>query len=381
MELYGYTLEELDAAGGATVIFQQPRDCEQILTNVMSGESWPGETTMCRRSASSCQTSHSSSILEVDLRSDAIKDITGKIIGKVCIHTDISQRKQAESGLWLRDRAIAASSNGIIISDVTLPDAPTIYVNSAFGRMTGYSAAEVIGQNYCLLQHADINQPHLKQLITAMQTRQDCTVILRNYRKDGSLFLNQLNISPVYDVDCELTHYIGIQNDILFIGKAEAGILDYRPTSLDLVQYCHHLIEDVEMDLNHQHPISFTSQFTSIPCNMDKKLLGYILSNLLLNASKYSPANSTIQFILSCQQQRAVLEIQDQGIGIPPEDIPHLFESFHRAQNVGNILGTGLGLAIVKNCVDTHQGEISVTSQLGVGTTFTLTLPLNPNRE
>jgi signal transduction histidine kinase len=69
--------------------------------------------------------------------------------------------------------------------------------------------------------------------------------------------------------------------------------------------------------------------------------------------------------------------IQDSGIGIPEEDQSRLFESFHRASNVGTISGTGLGLAIVKNCVDLHKGQISVNSVIGVGTTFTVTLPLH----
>jgi signal transduction histidine kinase len=110
---------------------------------------------------------------------------------------------------------------------------------------------------------------------------------------------------------------------------------------------------------------------------MDEKLLEHILSNLLSNAIKYSPTGSTVRFSLTLKDGLAVFTIQDQGIGIPPEDLPHLFESFHRATNVGNIQGTGLGLAIVKKCVDTHNGEIAVKSEVGVGTIFSVTLPLN----
>ncbi len=72
------------------------------------------------------------------------------------------------------------------------------------------------------------------------------------------------------------------------------------------------------------------------------------------------------------------MRIQDCGIGIPAEDLPRLFESFHRASNVGTIPGTGLGLAIVKKCVDLHGGQITVNSIVGEGTTFTVTLPLSP---
>ncbi len=161
---------------------------------------------------------------QIDLRSDAIKDITGKIIGHVCIHTDITQRKQVESDLWLRDRAIAASSNGIVIIDVTMQNETIIYANQAFERITGYSKAEVIGQNFCSLQHANINQLGLQKLNDAIQNGQNCTVVLRSHRKDGSLFWNQLNISPVYDVDDQFTYYIGIQTDITENTTATNGL-------------------------------------------------------------------------------------------------------------------------------------------------------------
>jgi signal transduction histidine kinase len=83
------------------------------------------------------------------------------------------------------------------------------------------------------------------------------------------------------------------------------------------------------------------------------------------------------KFDLACDQDQAILRIQDEGIGIPVKDQQHLFKSFHRGSNVGTISGTGLGLAIVKSSVDLHGGQIAVESEVGVGTTFTVTLPLN----
>jgi signal transduction histidine kinase len=109
---------------------------------------------------------------------------------------------------------------------------------------------------------------------------------------------------------------------------------------------------------------------------MDKKLLRQLLSNLLINAIKYSPRGGQIRFELTCQDNKAIFQIQDQGIGIPKEDQPRLFEFFYRAKNVGAIAGTGLGLAILKTCVDLHRGEITVDSEVGVGTRFTVSLPL-----
>jgi signal transduction histidine kinase len=97
---------------------------------------------------------------------------------------------------------------------------------------------------------------------------------------------------------------------------------------------------------------------------------------LLSNAIKYSPEGGTIWFGLECVENAARFCIQDSGIGIPPESLPQLFDSFYRARNVGTIPGTGLGLAIVKKCVDLHGGEITVDSEIDQGTKFTVTLPL-----
>ncbi|HEY9893287.1 MAG TPA: sensor histidine kinase [Candidatus Sericytochromatia bacterium] len=108
---------------------------------------------------------------------------------------------------------------------------------------------------------------------------------------------------------------------------------------------------------------------------MDEKLLWRILSNLLSNALKYSPTDSVVQLDLIELDNTAIFQSKSQGIGIPPEDQTRLFEPFHRANNIGTIQGTGLGLAIVKQCVELHQGEITVAS-VAENTTFTVKLPL-----
>ena len=108
---------------------------------------------------------------------------------------------------------------------------------------------------------------------------------------------------------------------------------------------------------------------------MDAVLLRHILSNLLSNAVKYSPENSKIFFRVFHQERSVIFQVKDQGIGIPPQDYQHLFETFYRASNVGKIQGTGLGLAIVKKCVDLHGGLIQIDSEVGRGTTVTVMLP------
>ena len=165
-------------------------------------------------------------------------------------------------------------------------------------------------------------------------------------------------------------------NDVLLIGKAEAGKLECKPTPLELVQFCRNLVEEMQITTN-THTISFHQQGECPTVGMDEKLLRHILNNLLSNAIKYSPSGGIINFDLVCEQEKAIFLIQDRGIGIPTTDRANLFDSFHRATNVGTISGTGLGLAIVKKSVDLHGGNISVESEVGVGTTFIVTIPLH----
>jgi signal transduction histidine kinase len=176
--------------------------------------------------------------------------------------------------------------------------------------------------------------------------------------------------------------------DVLTIGKAEAGKLQFNPKSLDLVAFCRQIIESMQclaiyqhINASHQHRLTFTVNGDCTNAQMDENLLEHILTNLLSNAIKYSPSGGIVKFDLVCNPSSAVFRIQDTGIGIVKEDIDKLFDSFGRASNVGTIQGTGLGLAIVKRCVDLHRGKIAVESELGVGTTFTVTLPLNQHTE
>ncbi|QLE41878.1 PAS domain S-box protein [Nostoc sp. C052] len=127
---------------------------------------------------------------------------------------DITDLKMVEETLRLRERALAATSNGIIIADARLAYNPVIYVNHAFEQITGYSATEVIGQNCRFLQRTDTQQPALNELRSSLQAGTSCKVVLRNYRKDGTLFWNELSISPIYDENGKLSHFIGIQTDI-----------------------------------------------------------------------------------------------------------------------------------------------------------------------
>jgi PAS domain S-box-containing protein len=169
--------------------------------------------------------------------------------------------------------------------------------------------------------------------------------------------------------------------DVLIIGKAEAGALQYEPKPVDLRDLCHKVVEELRGGVAKQHVIQFDHPFARDSLNLDEKLLRHILTNLLSNAVKYSPPGSTVTLLLAERDKQALSEVSDQGIGIPPEDQARLFESFHRASNVGNRQGTGLGLVIVKKAVELHGGTISIDSKVDAGTRISVHLPLTERRK
>jgi PAS domain S-box-containing protein len=170
-------------------------------------------------------------------------------------------------------------------------------------------------------------------------------------------------------------------DDILTINQTEAMQVSFNPVPIELKKFCQELAEEIELATNKTHNFVFQCQENEIPAEMDEKLLRQIVTNLLSNAVKYSPLGSTVYFDLLVKKGWAIFKIRDRGIGIPQPDRGRLFETFHRASNVGNVSGTGLGLAITKGAVELHSGTIAVESEEGQGTTFTVCIPIVQHQE
>lgn len=111
-------------------------------------------------------------------------------------------------------QAVDQSHEGITIADARQPGWPLVYVNAGFERLTGYTPAELLGKSCHFLQGTDTEQPEIKMLREALHDGTGCLVTLRNYRRDGSMFWNELSLSPVRDDAGIITHYIGIQHDV-----------------------------------------------------------------------------------------------------------------------------------------------------------------------
>lgn len=216
------------------------------------------------------------------------------------------------------------------------------------------------------------------------------TTISHEYRTPLTTISSSAELLEAYrhkwDEEKQLKHYKRIQTavqhmtalveEVLFINQAESEKLEFQPVPIDLVPFITEIIEEIQPIIVDKYHIKLTSQGDFNRVNFDRKLMRQIITNLLSNAIKYSPDGGLIEVRLIREGENVTIQVSDRGIGIPLEDQQKLFASFSRATNVGNIQGTGLGLSIIKKCVDLHGGDIKVDSQVSVGTTFTITLPV-----
>jgi len=503
-------------------------------------------------------------------------EVDGEFI-QTFIVRDTTDAKWAEQELTLRDRALASSADGVVIVSMTLPNQPMIYVNRAFEGITGYEAHEVLGLNCRILQQNDTQQAGIALMRDAIKEGRSCQVVMRNYRKDGSLFYNDLAISPVLNADGVLTHYVGVTNDItdriaaeqvlqlrterlnaVFelspdgfvvldkrgevsivnpsfermtgllaaelvghslpafeeqlmarcqasevdaqtvaglmagVGDAEVGpsatreLLHMHTPSIrtlvrrvrqgghdnETVMYFRDITHELEVDrmkseflamaahelrtpmvsifgftelllkrpfteerrkdmlstihrqasvlinlvnelldlariesrrgkdfqrerlelqsvidntvgslLVHNDPRKVECALPAAPVwvDVDRQKMSLALTNVLSNAYKYSPQGGEIALDLVWRDRNdrseCGIRITDRGLGMTPEQCEKVFERFFRADTSGNIPGTGLGMTIVKEILELHGGQVSVTSELGVGTTVILWVP------
>jgi two-component system cell cycle sensor histidine kinase/response regulator CckA len=204
--LFGWTSEEML---GRSVLERVP-ECgradltARIQSVCMEGE-FQGELEDYRKDGSR---------IWIENRIGLIHDLSGRISGLLKVSRDISARKEAEADLRMRDRAIMAATQGILITDSNRPDNPIIYVSPAFERITGYNSGEARGRNCRFLQGKETDPAAVTRLREAIQAGEPCNAELLNYRKDGTAFWNELFISPVRDPDGRLTHFVGVLVDV-----------------------------------------------------------------------------------------------------------------------------------------------------------------------
>jgi signal transduction histidine kinase len=167
-----------------------------------------------------------------------------------------------------------------------------------------------------------------------------------------------------------------ILEDFLCLEKVNSGGIEPTYEEIDLPAFCRELTTEMLLQVKPGQDIVYGHENSRFSLLLDKKLLRHCLINLVTNAIKYSPENSTIDLVTRFTGSHCEISVTDQGIGVPSADQANLFEPFFRAHNVLPIQGTGLGLNIVKRYAELMQGSITFQSQEQEGTTFTLAFPV-----
>ena len=284
---------------------------------------------------------------------------------KLGLEKEITERKAVEAQLSRNKKRLRDILDSLLFFVWVLsPEGIMIEANRTPLEVAALNQSDVIGKlfaetywwSYSPSIQAQI-QAAIEQAALGKRIRFDIQIRIAGER----LFIFDFSLNPIFDSAGCVSALIASGIDISDRKQAEEDT--------------HNALKK-EKELN-----EFKSRFVTMTSHdrtpLSEKLLRHILTNVLTNAVKYSTPGSRVWFNLICEHEAAVFSIKDRGIGIPPEDVGKLFESFHRGKNVSTIPGTGLGLAIVKNSVDLHGGEIKVKSEVGVGTTFTVTLPLH----
>ncbi|MGJ3237827.1 MAG: PAS domain S-box protein [Anaerolineae bacterium] len=434
-----------------------------------------------------------------------LNDNEGRPYGMCMIAKDITYRKLTEMQLLMRNQAIEHSPTGISIADARLPDLPLIYINPAFEKTTGYSPLDAIGRNCRFLQNDDRDQDAVHELRRAIQNEEAVTVVVRNYRKNGEMFYNELSLAPIHDNAGILTHYVGISTDVTarieteakiqkqnydlvqtnadlakarkqaeqaaeeaakhnaalraanrdlakarkqaedatrlksqflatmshelrtplnaIIGYTEiqlAGMTgditneqrDYQERVVTNAEHLLNLINDVldiskieagRMELvnkvfdlrawisdvdNQMRGLAEEKKLTfeiEVDPRMPQRIVGdparikQVIINLLSNAIKFTETGGIRLMVRKHGRDAWHIIVEDTGIGIPSHMQETIFEEFRQVDSSSRRKtgGTGLGLAIVRKFLLMMGGTVRLSSQLGTGSTFTITLPLN----
>jgi signal transduction histidine kinase len=176
----------------------------------------------------------------------------------------------------------------------------------------------------------------------------------------------------------EIIRINGMVGDLEKLARYESENLVLNITEFDVSELIRHIIANFEFEFaNKKIDLRFNGE--EIIVHMDKDKISQVIINLLSNAFKYTPEGGSAQVSLKEEEDNIIINVSDNGIGIPADDLPYIFERFYRADKSRNRMtgGAGIGLTISKAIIDAHGGAISVKSELNKGTEFTVKLPVN----
>lgn len=204
---------------------------------------------------------------------------------------------------------------------------------------------------------------------TPLSSMQLSVVLIEKYLQISD---DEQILKHLHKVKHSITGLNSILNDFLSLEKLDSGIVEAQYESFDILQFCEEIAEEMQLISKEDQIIIYQHSGSEKIVRLDQNLLRNCLINLISNAIKYSGEHTLIEFFSEVNEEQYVFSIKDNGLGIPEEDQPFLFQPFFRAHNTGNIPGTGLGLNIVLRYVNLMNGNIKYESRSGEGTLFTL---------
>lgn len=332
-------------------------------------------------------------------------------------------------------------ADAIVFTDVS---ATILYVNPAWEDLTGYMSAEALGRNPRMLRSGETPHETYENLWQTILSGSVWQGYLLNQRKDGTRYDAEVIIAPVKDEEGVICNFVGIHRDVTeslqlaamkarfvanaahdlknpigglqlrlqLLRRSPENIEHHLATMENQIKHLTGLVEDlltlsrldqdtdiatmtwVDLNIIIQHiveaqtpvielkeiTVTFTPAQKLPRVWADANYIERIINNLLVNALNYTRPGGSVILKTVAMPSHVVLSVADTGIGIPAEDLPHIFERFFRSDHAREVTeGTGLGLSIVQEMVERHSGKIEVESQIGVGTTFRVILPIPPN--
>ncbi len=234
------------------------------------------------------------------------------------------------------------------------------------------SQAAVAIENARLFQQSDLISEFVHELRTPLASLSTATYLL--LRPEMS---REQQEQIIHNIHSETLRLNSMASSFLDLARLESGRVQFRKTSFnvtDLLFECKDIMNSKAEDERIQIRIEASEGLP--PCEADRDKIKQVILNLLSNAIKYNRPNGSVIISASAAEANMCITVQDTGLGIPEEALPHLFEKFYRVQEVeGGPSGTGLGLSICKQIVQGHGGRMEVKSKLGVGTAFSVIIP------
>ena len=291
----------------------------------------------------------------------------GRWDGQDCIF-GISKNLTAEQDAQQRFERLFRN-NPTVMALSSLPDRRFTDVNDTFLKTLGYSRGDIIGKttdDIALFVHPE------QQVAVANTLEKDGLIVnfeLQVRCKNGTV-LDGLFSGDVISSQGQ-NYFLTVMVDI-------TERMRFQPRSTDVVALCHDVVARVQTAFPKHPPLHFETTAPALRTLADVTLVERVLSNLLTNAFKYSPALTPVRFSVRCVGEEWEMQVQDHGIGILEADQATLFSAFRRGGNVGNLKGTGVGLYITKKCAELHGGRVVFRSQAGQGSTFLFAFPWRP---